>query len=339
MEQITRIYSDDLAGKIIDVHSHVGVSVSCYAGASSYPYAQSAESLYYRQISQGIDVNVVFCLSGDLHFNIKKKIAQGIIEPAEHPISEAPFELENLILCREVYEWCNSITHRFLPFVSIDTGRSVSRQIKNLESLEQRYPIYGMKVHGVGLQTKVINILSKGRPFLEFAESRGIPILFHTTSTTDDEYSHASDVLKIVEKHPENRFCLAHCILFHRGYLKEAHQAPNAWVDTSALKIQVDLLKDCIGTYIDKKDVIDADFSDHRKVMQALCSEFPGTIIWGTDAPAYTYIARRKQGSSNYRDFRYSGTYEDETAALKSLPDTQQKEVSGMYTRKFLFGA
>ena len=54
-----RVASGDLAGKIIDIHSHVGVSLKAYA-AEEYPYAQSLEGLYYRQLSGPVDVNVVF---------------------------------------------------------------------------------------------------------------------------------------------------------------------------------------------------------------------------------------------------------------------------------------
>ena len=50
-------------------------------------------------------------------------------------------------------------------------------------------------------------------------------MLFHTTPTKDDEYSNADDVLKVAESRPNIRFCLAHCILFHRDYLDQADQA------------------------------------------------------------------------------------------------------------------
>jgi len=43
--KIKRIATKDLKGKIIDVHSHVGVSLKSYA-TLSYPYAQS----YFRTL-------------------------------------------------------------------------------------------------------------------------------------------------------------------------------------------------------------------------------------------------------------------------------------------------
>jgi hypothetical protein len=164
-------------------------------------------------------------------------------------------------------------------------------------------------------------------------------MLFHTTPTKDDEYSNADDVLKVVESRPGIRFCLAHCILFHRDYLDRVDPAENIWVDTGALKIQVDLLDDYIGNGVDEKDLVDADFSDFRKVMKYLCDRYPDTIIWGSDSPAYSYITRRRQGENTYRDFRYKGRYEDEVAALRYLPEEQMLKAGSINPIKFLFGS
>ena len=335
--KISRISSKKLINKIIDVHSHIGVSLGSYA-TLSYPYAQTLEGLYYRQKVHNIDINVVFPYSSDLYADLKILSSEGAFIPAEDPLSPFPFAVENRIIFKEIFEFCPELSHRFLPFICIDPGRAIGLQKNEIEKLEKLYPIYGIKVSGVSSQIKVIKLLSESSIFLDYAESRNIPILFHTTPTPDDEYSHVSDIIKIIEKKQKIRFCLAHCILFNRNYLDIAAQAPNVWVDTSALKIQIDCLKDYIGSGINKKDVIDADFTDYRKVIKVLYEKYPNTIIWGTDSPAYSYITKRKQGKNMFRNFIYKGTYEDEIAALKSLPKNYIIKISNKNTIKFLFG-
>lgn len=330
--------AEDLKGKVIDIHSHVGVSLKAY-GRLEYPYAQSAEDLSYRQKSAGVDVNVVFPFSPDLHFDLSALVDAGEVLRSTKPISAVPYGIENRLIMREVFDFSPELSGRFLPFVSVDPGRDVEGQLHELSDLEREYPIYGMKIVGVACQSKVIRLLEHpADDLLDFAEKRNIPVLFHTTSTVDDEYSHAADVLKVVAARPGIRFCLAHAIVFHKGYLDEAARLRNAWIDTAAMKIQVDLLNDSIGKALRREDVIDADFTDYRAVMRRLCDMYPSKVLWGTDSPAYTYISRRKQGEGVYRDFRYKGTYEEEVAALNALALPARRRVSSENSLRYLFG-
>ena len=141
---IRRMAPSDLEGKTIDVHSHVGVSLKSYA-CLEYPYAQTIEGLYYRQLACHVDVNVVFPFSPDLHFDLQRLI-EGTVTPDSHPISPAPYVKENRLLMQEVFHWCPELQHRFLPFVSVDPGRNVAAQIAELERLESEFPIYGIKI-------------------------------------------------------------------------------------------------------------------------------------------------------------------------------------------------
>jgi hypothetical protein len=111
---------------------------------------------------------------------------------------------------------------------------------------------------------------------------------------------------------------------------------PNVWVDTAALKIQVDVfnIKNLAGLY----RPIDADFSDHRKVMKRLMELYPDKIIWGSDSPAYAYICRRRQGKNTFMDFNYKGTYRDEKDALDALDGTLKKKACNTNTLNWLFG-
>jgi len=333
---IRHIHPEELSDKRIDVHAHVGVSLKAFA-AMEYPYAQTLEGLYYRQRTGGVDVNVVFPLGPDLFFDPHALLA-GDAVPAAHPLSSVPYGIENQMLLREVFTFCPELSPRFLPFVSVDPGRKVDEQLELLEELDRDYPLYGIKIAPVLCQTPIARLLDRGAGFLDFARDRDLPFLFHTTVDPNESYSQASATLEVVEANPDLRFCLAHCIAFHRGYLDRAAALENCWVDTSALAIQVQLAASGSSLTATGSDRIDADFSDPNRVLRALVEAYPRTILWGTDSPAYAYICRRRQGEDTFEDFRLKARYEDEVAALESLPPSECQAISSHNTVRFLFG-
>jgi len=326
----------DLKSRLIDCHNHIGVSIKAYARLE-YPYAQSLEALFYKQRSAGVDVSVVFPLTSDLFFNLRTLISRGINLPDRKPVSEIPYGVENTLIMHEIFRFNPEHAGSFIPFVSADTERKVGSQVKFLESLEKKYPVYGIKINPTVSQSKIGSLLRKGEALLKYARERNIPFLFHTSPSPDDYYSYVGDALKVVEKNPDIRFALAHCIVFHKGYLEIADSLPNVWVDTAALKIQVDLFNR--EKFAEKYVPIGADFSDHKKVMRKLMELYPDTIIWGSDSPAYSYICRRKQTRDRYMDFNYRGSYEDEKNGLDSLPEDLKRKASNTNTLDWLFGS
>ncbi len=331
------IEKNELIGKTIDAHSHIGVSLKAYISLE-YPYAQTAENIYYHQLAGNVDLNIVFPFSGDLYFDFHK-LAQGQLIPDNKSVSQIPYEYENMILMREIFEYCPELSRRFIPFISIDPARDVSKQMSSIEKLNEKYPIYGVKVNPVGCQSHATKILTEGHIFLEFARDNNIPFIFHSVSAPIDEYSQASDIIDIAEKNPEIRFCLAHTLHFNKALLERANDLPNVWTDTAAFKIQIDLTMQYVNqNLVRKEDLFDADYSNLSKVMKALVETYPNLIIWGTDCPAYTFHCRRKQGENVYQEFNLKGRYEDEIKALKSLNKDAQRKISNENTLKFLFG-
>ena len=165
-----------------------------------------------------------------------------------------------------------------------------------------------------------------------------------------EAYSQAADTLAVIERHPELRYCLAHCIGFHREFLERADSLPNVWVDTSALKIQVELAHhDSPLTPATALSAAQAQLRRCRRtasratsrttssVMRTLVERYPKTIIWGTDSPYHSYITRRLQGEGVYAEFRLKGTYEQEMAALDSLTP-EQRARNNANALAFLFG-
>lgn len=331
-----RLTADDLKDRVIDCHSHLGVSLKSYA-CMEYPYAQSLEGLYYRQKSAGVDVNIVFPFSADLFFD-PAGFKNDEKRPAVNPLSEAPYKIENETVMREVFVFNPELSHRFIPFVSVDPAREVEKQLECLLELEESYPIYGIKVVPVGCQSKITALLEEGRAILEFAGRRNIPFLFHTTADASEDYSYAADCFEVIEENADLRFCLAHCIGFHKGFLDKAAEMPDVWVDTSALKIQVQCARENNRIAAPEESRFKADYSDHTAIMKRLVEEYPDTMIWGSDSPAYAYICRRRQGENSFLDFRLKASYEDEKAALDSLPVELRMRACNGNTTRFLFG-
>jgi predicted TIM-barrel fold metal-dependent hydrolase len=284
-----------------------------------------------------VDYSVVFPFSGDLYFDMPTLIKEGRMLPATKPISNVPYERENRMLLTEIFHFCPEYKSQFIPFVCVDPVRDVAGQIKILHELEQKFPVYGIKVSPVGCQSKITGLLEEGEPLLEFAKKRNLPLLLHVTVHPEEEFSQASDAFKIIEKHSELRFCLAHCIGFHQEFLKYADSMANVWVDTAALKIQVQLAYENSRIVASPSERIDCDYSDHTKVMQALIEQFPKTIIWGTDSPAYSYICRRLQASGRYAQFQLKANYEDEKAVLDKISPGLRRQVSCTNSIAFIF--
>jgi predicted TIM-barrel fold metal-dependent hydrolase len=303
-----------------------------------YPYAETAEGIYYKQLSGGVDVNVAFPFTCDLYCDWKS-LFNGVVAHGEDAVSDTPYKVENRVLMREVFDFRPELSRRFIPFVSVDPAREVAGQIRELERLESRYPIYGIKINPVGCQSKALALLDEGSVFLDYAADRDIPFIFHSVTVPVDIYSQAADILRIAERRSALRFSLAHAMIFNKEMLERADAMENVWVDTAALKIQVDLVNRFVDDgLVERGSLISADFADHRLVMRALCEMCPETILWGSDSPAYAFHCVREQGGGNRQDFFLSGKYEDEVDALNSLDRDIRGRVSNTNTLDFLFG-
>jgi predicted TIM-barrel fold metal-dependent hydrolase len=335
----TCIRAGSLAGKVIDVHAHVGVSLKAYA-SSEYPYAQSLEGLYYRQKANGVDCGVVFTYTPELYFKLPALLRRGRMKPAGRRTAgaSAPYALENRLLFTELFQFCPELADRFLPFVSVDPVRKIREQLAALEELAEEYPVYGIKVSPVLCQSRLTGLLEQGEALLEFAARRDLPVLLHVTVDPREEFSQAADGFRVAELHPSIRFCLAHCIGFDREFLERADGQPNVWVDTSALKIQVEAAFRGEPFMAGPGKRFDWDYADHLSVMKSLVEHFPDTIVWGSDSPCYSYIVRRLQAEGNFYEFRLKGSYEQEKAALDALAPEPRRRVCSENTAAFLFG-
>lgn len=335
-ETTTRPTPAELAGKTIDCHTHAGVGLRMYI-RGEFPYAQTVEALHAQQLTGGVDVTVVFPFSGDLYYD-PAGLAEGHCRPAEAPLSPVPYESENCLLLDEVTRFAAVEPGRFLPFVSADPARCIEPQCRSLETLLASYPVAGIKINPTGCEAPVSALLEQGKPLLDLTEAHDLPMIVHATTIPFDAYSQAEDIFAIAEARPKLRICLAHALHFDTAALDRAADLPNVWVDTAAMKIQVDFVRDLLGTTLDRANLINADYDDHLDVMRKLCAGWPELILWGTDSPAYTFICKRPQGQAEPVEFSLRGSYAEEVAALRALPSDLQQRVANENTIRFLTG-
>jgi hypothetical protein len=329
-----RVDATALAGKVIDVHTHVGISVTAYL-AGNYPYCQSVEDLLYRLNANGVDCAVAFPLGACSFFDTGYFLRERRRIPASPRLSPAPYVVENRSLCSEIYEKVPGAAGRILPFAGIDPGRCVRTQVKALEALLDEYPIHGLKAVGVSIQSSHRHLTGKGGAFLSLARERDLPVLLHSTAYEGDHYSHNRINLAVARACPEVRFCLAHCLGFDRVDLDEADALPNVWVDSAAMKIQIEPQE--ILAPAERRFA--SDYRDYRRVFADLVTAYPKTMLWGSDSPFYTYIEPRRYPDGSIVNFALRGSYEQERAALAALTPDRAKQVANANTRRFLFGA
>jgi predicted TIM-barrel fold metal-dependent hydrolase len=276
MHAVKKLDPHQLAGKVIDGHSHVGVSLSMFL-SGCYPYCQSAQTLLDLMDANDVDCAITFPYGESAYFDIRKYLDTKRRVPRRPPLTPAPFIPENRLLCEEIYEKVPGAAGRILPSLCIDPGRRVREQVKEIERLIEEYPVYGFKVSGIFVQSSHLHLLRRGAAFMRLAEDLNLPVQFHSTAYAGDKYSHSSINLKVARAYPKVRFCMAHCLGFDKPHLDEANNLPNVWVDSAALKIQVEA-NDIIAPasrrfptdYADYRTVLHGTYAKERAALDAL---------------------------------------------------------------------
>ena len=245
---------------------------------------------------------------------------------------ECPYERENLALFEGVYKRFSADQHRLLPFAAIHPSEKVDKQVLALEKLAADYKICGLKLHPTIMKTDVRHLLKSGKRLLEFAGAARIPIIVHSAVIETDKWARPEYILEVAQKNPQVRFSIGHMARFDRVALEKAHQLDNTYVDTSGFISHIHLAhQNHPGVKIGEQRFV-SNYSNPNQVMNDLVTAFPGTIIFGTDNPAYYWIEEHA-GTL----FEERNTLEDEMAPLNNLPDSLRKEISHDNARKFLF--
>jgi hypothetical protein len=267
-----------------DVHNHLGLDLGFYL-RGWWPYAQTSMHLIDYMDAHGIDKSVVFpfglpCAFDEYAYGDNHKV---VLQPGR-----TPFDRENPLLLQEIERI--DPEERLLMLAMFDPGRQVPDQVKRLEKLLNKSKrVIGLKVQATILETPINQLLTVGRPLMELASERNLPVLIHTSILPSDGFSPAKDCLDVAGAFPKVRFNMAHSIRFHLPSLKRAAQMPNVWVDNSAHLAHCWLAVRDIPAVALGKERVDADYSKPGQVLEIIDDIIPGKYMWGSDSPFHSW--------------------------------------------------
>jgi predicted TIM-barrel fold metal-dependent hydrolase len=188
------------------------------------------------------------------------------------------------------------------------------------------------------IRSHVANLPQSG--FLSLAAERDWPVLIHSAVHPDDPWSQVQDILDVVEATPRVRFNVAHSLRFDRPGLDRLATLPNAWCDCSAHCIHCDLaLEDDSPVVAPPARRFDADYRDPGQVLAALAEAYPQQMLWGSDAPYYSYVATFIQPDGTASKYDLRSSMERETSALYALSDDGVQRIAGTNAEAWLKGA
>jgi len=295
---------------IFDCHNHLGVELFFYLNGY-HPYAQDLPALVTEGRHCRVDRWVVFPMVSNLSFDVlamrRAKLIPGGCEAV-------PYGFENERMLREIHELYPDLGRYTLPFVILDPAREPAAQIRKLRELHHEFPFYGLKIQPTIIQSEIRTLLTTGRGFVDLAAELDLPFLIHSSVAPDDLWSQASDILDVAAANPHVRFCLAHSCRFDRACLDRVAELPNTWFDCSAHRIHCEGVLRGLRYVAPAERRFPADYRDPTAVLAAMAAAYPTKLIWGSDTPFQSYVAKDGDSFVSLRS-----TYAAETDCLYAL--------------------
>lgn len=318
----------------IDVHTHIGISPKFFY-QYGYPYALSLEDMAVRMEMFGIDFSVVFPFVDSAFYEDDSESSK-IKTTTKH--CQFPYELENRNLLNEVNEIFPEYSQQVLPFFMFDPSRKTEEQAGHMEELSEKYPIFGLKTATTYIQAFINDLETKGKPILDFAKKRDLPITFHSSVHPDDPWAPASDIVDFAERNPEIRVCIAHSARFAKPVLEKADRLKNCFVDLSAFIIHCKLVNENSASIADAAIRFEGDYNDPLSVMTRLAETYPDTILWGTDTPFNYWIQKYYSADGTLHEDRLDCGYKEEHQLFNSLPAEIKTRIAYKNNIRYLFG-
>jgi len=319
---------------IIDCHAHIGVDYKSYLDFG-YPYCMSFEDFVIRMKYLGIDHAVVMSFAQSSYYKLKPDNPKKI--ETCNDFSAFPYELENKNLFKEIYDIFPEYADRVLPFAQFDPSRKIQEQVELLEKLHSTYHFFGLKTCTTYIQSFVKDLESYGRPILDFAVKHNLPIIFHSSYDKRDPWASAYDIVNLAEKHPEVRICIAHTARLIKSVLEKAATLANCFVDLSAFDILCLLVRMEHRAIPPRGERIEADYKDPSAVMHKLVSDYPDTLIWGTDTPGNYYIRKYFDMDGELIDLSLKSSFDTEIKIVKNLESDEIEKITYKNPIRFLF--
>lgn len=308
---------------VIDAHTHIGVDLKCYFQDWA-PYALGWAELVEMGSGLGLGEFVVFPMPTHLGLNLAALRDGEVTE--EGGLERVPYAFENRRMMQEITRVPES-AERALPLWMFDPMREPRLQCEALRALSEEYRCSGLKVQATIIRSPITQLLGEGGCLLDLAEEKNWPVLIHTSVHPEDPWSQVSDILKIAESRPNIRFNLAHSCRFDRAALDRIAELPNAWFDCSAHVIHCQIAVEDHPSVASPSKRFVSDYRDPAHVLADLVAAYPDKLMWGSDAPFYSYCERTLQLVSSYHR---------EVAVLRALDEKTVQRIGIQNTRAFL---
>ncbi|NIA28313.1 MAG: amidohydrolase family protein [Actinobacteria bacterium] len=318
---------------VIDGHTHVGISPKFYY-QYGYPYALSLEDLIIRMETLDVDHAVVFPFVDSAFY--KKTPSARIGTTTRY--CRFPYEIENRNLLKEIYEIFPQHSQKMLPFLMFDPSRETEKQAAHLEKLAEEFPVFGLKTVTTYIQSFVTDLENTGKPILDFARKKQLPIVFHSAVHPDDPWASVYDIVDFAERHADIRLCIAHSARFVRPVLEKAAELENCFVDFSAFIIHCKLAQQNSPAVATPDVRFPADYGDPHSAMMQMAQAYPETMLWGSDTPFYYWMQKYYLGDGTLVEDRLECGYQEEAQLLHSLPQEIKNRIAYKNVLKFIFG-
>ncbi len=312
----------------IDGHNHLGVDLLFYLHGD-FPYAQDTPTLVADGSRHGVTHWVVFPMVSNLSFS-PAGFRTGNLE-REGAVERVPYAFENRRMLEEIHVLFPEEGKRMLPFMIVDPERETRAQAEALRQLRNQYRFHGLKIQGTIIRSRVKGLLGDGSVFLDLAREWNLPLIIHSSYLKEDTWSQSSDILDVAEAHPDIRFCLAHSCRFEKAALDRLAALPNCWFDCSAHAIHCDAVVRGLPIVAPENERFPSDYTDPSRVLRDLADAYPEKLLWGSDSPFYSYVARHETEVVSLRS-----SYAREAACLDGLAAEMSSRITSSNTLKFL---
>jgi len=310
----------------IDNHVHIGVDPCFYVNGWS-PYALGLPEFLVEADRSGIDRAVVFPFVSYLDLDLAAMREGKIVYTGS--FDGVPYRFENRRLLEEIYQLHPQSAHRVMPFLMADPGRLAAEQVGEWRQRLRDFKIFGIKIQATIIQSPITSLLGKAACMLDFAAEHNLPLLIHSSIDPADPWSQCADILQVAMARPDVRFLLAHSCRFDLASLQKVAELPNAWFDCSAHVIHCECAVKGLPTVAPQDARFPSDYTSPVTVLKDLATALPEKLIWGSDAPFYSYADSNTQLTSSYAR---------EIACLDALPSALLSKVSHLNTLAWLHG-
>jgi len=307
--------------EIIDAHTHAsGIDMYNFFLPRA-PSTQSVAELGEKMVASGVSCAVVFPMPFSFYYSPREVLRTGELRPSG--LEDFPYEKENQALMYEV----GFVPGYFLPFLAIDPGEEVEKQIAFLKN-NKNY--YGLKFHPVATHSSLQDL--EGSLFLDILQERNLPLMVHSGVQKN---ALPKSIFAFAKEHPELKVCLAHLAGFDAPIIEAARELDNLFFDVSPFLNCCYLSQRKDPRYFSPQG-FDLNYGDPLGVLIKVNKLLKGHLIWGTDEP-WTTLTDPQTGETIVKD-----SYGKERRLLEQLdesgyPDVKF-EITNQNIRRFLWG-